>query len=93
MERNPPVQGGLAARVNATMDIVTLAIRFACFTHVVELDEKARLRLGPGKFKGSAINALSKDSVNSIKHAERLGYWFAMTGSTRAVFDMMGLTV
>jgi hypothetical protein len=93
LERNPRVQVGLAARANATMDIVTEAIRFACFTRVVELDESARLRLGAAKLKKSATNALSEGPAQAIKHAGRLGYWFAMTGSMRAVFDMMGLTV
>ncbi|QEX17997.1 hypothetical protein FRZ44_33010 [Hypericibacter terrae] len=93
LERNPRVQVGLAARGNATMEIVTEAIRFACFTRVVEFGDGGRLRLGPRKFKKSARNALSEEPAQAIKHAERLGYWFAMTGSTRGVFDMMGLTV
>jgi hypothetical protein len=92
LERNPRVRVGLGARVNPTMDIVTEAIRFACFTRVVELDEGARLRLGPERLKKSATNALREEPAQTIKHAQRLGYWFAMTGSTRAVFDM-GLTV
>lgn len=93
LDRNPRVQLGLAARVNATINITTEAIRFACFTRIVELDEGARLRLGPNKIKKSAANALSEQPMRALKHAERLGYWFAMSGSTRAVFDMMGLTV
>jgi Family of unknown function (DUF6521) len=93
LERNPRVQVGLAARINATIEMVSEAIRFACFTRVVELDVTARLRPGPRRLKKSAINALSKEPAEAIKYAERLGYWFAMTGSTRAVFAMMGLTV
>jgi hypothetical protein len=93
LERNPHVQLGLAIRVNATMDIVTEAIRFACFTLVVDLNKSARLRLGPGRLKKSATSKLSEETARAIKHAERLGYWFAMTGSTRAVFDTMGMTV
>jgi hypothetical protein len=92
LQRNPRVEVGLAARVNATIDIVTEAIRLACFTRVLEFAEGARLRVGPGKLKKSA-NALSEQPAQAIKHAERLGYWFAMTGSTRAVFNVMGVTV
>ena len=91
--RHPRVQVGLAARVNATIQMVSEAIRLACFTRVVELDETARLRPGSEKLKRSAINALSKEPAEAINYAERLGYWFARTGSTRAVFDIMGLTV
>lgn len=92
LERNARVQVSLAARVNATMDIVTEAIRFACFTGVIDLDGEARLQLGPRKLKKSVVKALSQEPAQAIKHAERLGYWFAMAGSTRAVFDMIGLT-
>jgi len=93
LERNPRVEVGLAARLNATMDIVTEAVRFACFTRVLKFDDRARLRLGPARLKKSATKVLSEQPAHAIKHAERLGYWFAMTGSTRAVFNMMGLTV
>lgn len=92
LERNPRIQVGLGTRVNASMQIVTEAIRFACFTRVLTFDEGARLRLGPGKLKKSAAKTLSAEPAQAIKHAERLGYWFAMVGSTRAVFDAMGLT-
>lgn len=93
LERNPRVQIGLAMRVNASMIIVTEAIRFACFTGVLVLDERARLRTGPGKLKKSRVNALSNEPAKVIKHAERLGYWFAMAGSTRSIFDVTELTV
>jgi hypothetical protein len=91
--RSPQVQVGLADRVNASMDIVTEAIRFGCFTRVLKVGEGARLRLGDQKLKKSAVTALSKEPAQALKRAERLGYWFATAGSTRTVFDMMGLTV
>ena len=53
----------------------------------------ARLGLGSQKVKKSVVAALSDAPAMSIKHAERLGFWFASAGSTRTVFDMMGLTV
>lgn len=93
LERSPQLQVALAERVNATMDIVTEAIRFGCFTHLLAVSEGARLKLGNQKLKKSAINALSEEPAQTIKRAERLGYWFATAGSTRTVFDMMGLTV
>jgi ABC-three component (ABC-3C) system Middle Component 3 len=93
LRRCPQVQVGLAERVNASMNMVTEAIRFGCFTRVLVLDERARLQLGGQKLKKSAVNALSDASGRAIKRAERLGYWFAMAGSTRTTFDIMGLTV
>lgn len=93
LERSPQVQIGLAGRVNASMDIVTEAIRFGCFARVLAVGEGSRLQLGGYKVKKSAISRLSEEPAQALKRAERLGYWFAAAGSTRTVFDMMGLTV
>jgi hypothetical protein len=93
LARNPRVQIGLSIRVNASMNIVTDAIRFACFTRILELTEVGRLNLGQKKVKRSAIKVLGDEPAQSIKHAERLGYWFAMAGSTRTIFNIMELAV
>ncbi|WP_437277194.1 three component ABC system middle component [Sorangium sp. So ce375] len=93
LERNPQIQIGLADRVNGSMGIVTDAIRFGCFSRVLQVDDRARLRLGPRKVKRSTIKALSEGLAQPLKRAERLGYWFAGAGSTKTIFDMMGLTV
>ncbi len=93
LTRSPQVQVGLAARINASMNIVTEAVRFGCFTRVLILGEDGRVRLGTQKIKKSALDKLHEEPGQAIKHAERLGFWFAMAGSTRTTFDMMGLTV
>lgn len=93
LTRSPQVQVGLAARVNASMNIVTDAIRFGCFTDLLVLGEDGRVHLGTQKVKKSALNKLHEEPVQAIRHAERLGYWFAMAGSTRTTLDMMGLAV
>lgn len=93
LERSPQVQVGLAERVNASLDIVSDAIRFGCFTRLIAIGEGARLRLGDQKLKPSAIKALGEESAQAIKRSGRLGHWFAASGSTRSMFDIMGLTV
>jgi len=93
LDRQPQVQIGIANLVNASMDIVTEAIRFGCFSRLLVVNPDARLQLGAQKVKKSAVTALSRAPAQSIKRAERLGFWFASAGSTRTVFDMMGLTV
>ncbi len=93
LERSPQVQIGLVERVNASMEIVTDAVRFGCFAGVLALAEGVRLRLGDKKLKKNAVSALNEGSAQAIKRAERLGYWFAMAGSTRTVFDSVGLAV
>lgn len=91
--RSPEVQIGLAERLNASMSLVTEAIRYGCFSHVLMLGEDGHIQVGPEKIKKNLLSKLSNDSAKVVKHAERLGYWFAMAGSTRTTFDTMGLTV
>ena len=93
LERSPQVQVGLAERLNASLEIVTEAIRLGCFARVLVMSEGGHLRLGDKKLKPSAISALGEEPARAIKRAGRLGYWFATAGSTRTIFDMMGLTV
>lgn len=93
LTRSPGVQIELAARVNGSMGIVTEAIRFSCFMRVITIDTTGRLKSGPKRLKKSALNGLSEGPVASIKNSERLGYWFAMAGSARTTFDMMGLAL
>lgn len=93
LNRNPQVQIQLAARVNASMSIVTEAIRFGCFSHILVMNEDGKIRLGPQNIKKSVLGELGDEPTRTIKYAERLGYWFAMAGSPRTSFDMMGLTV
>jgi hypothetical protein len=93
LNRQPQVQIGLADMVNTSMGMVTEAIRFGCFSRLLVLNPGARLGLGAQKVKKSAVAALSEAPAQSIKRAARLGFWFASAGSTRTVFDIMGLTV
>lgn len=93
LDRSPQIQLGLADRVNRSMEIVTAAVRLACFTQTLALVNGTRLRAGTQKLKKSPIATLSDDTANGIKRAERLGYWFATAGSTRSIFDAMGLTL
>lgn len=91
--RNPNIQVSLGSRTNASMSIVTEALRFACFTGVIAIGDDARILLGRNKLKKSAVDKLSHEPLKAIKHAERLGFWFAKAGSTRSVFDLVGLTL
>ena len=93
LERSPIAQIGLTSRLNGSLDIVTEAVRLACFSDAVVLDSQARLQLGSRKLKQSARQGLSAPSRNALKRAERLGYWFGAAGSSRVIFEAMGLTV
>lgn len=93
LERAPVVQIGLTSRINQSLGIVTEGIRFACFAGVIAIDSGSRLQLGSQRLKKASQKALSAHSVNTIKRATRLGYWFAAEGSTRSAFESLGLTV
>jgi hypothetical protein len=93
LERSPQVQVGLAERVNASLEIVSEAIRFGCFAGLIVMKNSARLQLGSKKVKASAIAALGDEPAQAMKRAMRLGHWLADAGTTRTAFDMMGLTV
>jgi hypothetical protein len=93
LQRRPEVQIGLSDRVNKTLAIVTEAVRFSTFVEVLTVEADGRLKIGPATLKASAAKALTDQSGQALKRAERLGYWFADVGSTRTVFDTLGLTV
>jgi hypothetical protein len=93
LQRSPEIQIGLTDRLNASMGFVTEAVRFGCFSRMLTVDQVARLHVGARRIKQSVLNALTEGPCQALKRAERLGYWFAAAGSTRSVFDFMGLTL
>lgn len=93
MSRNPEIRVGLASRLNATMGIVTEAIRLSCFAQILSFNQEACLVTG-SKFKKGFLNVKMNDETKQIvKCAERLGAWFANAGSAKEVFNIMQLTL
>lgn len=89
LERNPGIQIDLAARLNGSMHLVTLALRFACFTKLLEVDHCGKLHVGSRNLPDSAL----KDAPTpAIKYAERLGHWCSRAGAAKSVLDIVGLT-
>lgn len=93
LERTPQMSVALGERLNASLEIVTMAVRYGCFTDVFVLGRDGRMRLGTKTVKATAIAKLDAISTGAIKRAGRLGTWFAMAGSTRNIFGILGLTV
>lgn len=93
LERTPQMAVGLTERVNASLEIVTPAVRYGCFTSVLVLGPDGRLNLGGTTLKTTAITKLDEISARAIRRAGRLGTWFATAGSTRNIFGILGLTV
>jgi len=91
IRRNPAIQIGLAERVDDTLNVVTEAIQFGCFSQILTMDGAGRVSPGTKRFRRPPHHSEEISSV--LKHSERLGYWMAMAGSTRTTLDMMGITV
>jgi hypothetical protein len=92
MNRHPKIMLDLDRRIDASLDMVSESIRFACFTETIAWKDT---RLLLGSFAPKKIHALEYGDaiINSLKRAERLGYWLAGVGSQRAIFNIMGLSV
>lgn len=93
LERSPQIQLELAERLNASLQIVTEAVRLSCFTGVVTLDGHGRLQTGSPFLKGHQAKGLSDDLLGPLKRADRLGFWFGTAGSTKTAFDIVGLSL
>lgn len=93
LERNPQIEVDLAERLNSSMGFVAEAVRLGCFSRVVHLGKNARLSLGEQMLKKNLAAGLSEDLARSVRHADRLGFWCAVAGSTKTIYDMMGLTL
>lgn len=91
--RSPAVRVELSERLNGTLEIVTTAVRFSCFSRAIELSTQGRLCLGALELPNRPITKLTPSSRQAFTRAERLGAWFASAGSTEAVFDMFGVTL
>jgi hypothetical protein len=68
-------------------------VRLGCFSHTLALHGGARLSAGSRGLKKDLASGLSAELARTVRHADRLGFWFATAGSTKTVYDMMGLTL
>ncbi|WP_409319693.1 three component ABC system middle component [Pseudomonas putida] len=91
LRRSPAIQIRLADRVNGSLDIVTEAIRFACFSRLLTLNTEGRLVAGGSPLPKQFAKQFSEETQTIFKNIDRLGCWLALAGSTRTAFDMMGL--
>ncbi|WP_454758825.1 three component ABC system middle component [Caulobacter segnis] len=92
IERSPQIQLELSDRLNGSMEMVTGAVRLACFSKTVRL-EQGRLLPGPVALKADLAKGLSLELSGPVKRADRLGFWVAASGSTKTAFDILGLSL
>lgn len=93
IDRNPGVLVGIADRINATAGLVTEGMRYGAFSNTLLLDTDGRFAPGPKKLWGARKVLTDNNVVETCKRADRIGFWFAGVGPTRAIFTALGLTV
>ncbi|MBE8717110.1 three component ABC system middle component [Cellvibrio polysaccharolyticus] len=91
LRRSPVIHICLADRVNGSLDIVTEAIRFACFSKLLAINTEGKVALGTSSVPRLLKVQLTQDTQNIFDNIDHLGHWFALAGSTRTVFNLMGL--
>ncbi|MCD2514188.1 three component ABC system middle component [Comamonas endophytica] len=91
LRRSPVIQIRLAARVNGSLDIVTEAIRFGCFSNLLEIKTDGKVAPGMSLVPKQLRAELTQDTRKNFDNIDRIGHWFASAGSTRTVFNLMGL--
>lgn len=92
LERSPQLQLELADRLNGSMGLVTNAVRLACFSRIVRLED-GRLLPGSATLKADLAKGLSLELSGPVKRADRLGFWLGACGSTKTAFDILGLSL
>lgn len=88
IHRLPEITIKFADRVNSTLGISSEAIRFGCLSQILKMSEKTNVL--PGSIKPKKLSPSSTELT--LKRAERLGHWFAGAGSSRSVFEALGVT-
>ena len=90
LNRSPTVVAELAKKVNLTLEITTVAIRFGCITGTLRLtgdgDVESVLKKFPASVTGGVAGA-------ALKRARLFGAWAATIGSPRAVLEALGVSV
>jgi uncharacterized membrane protein len=90
MSRNPQVSVDLSIKVNSTVGITTAAIRFGCIAGIFRLTLDGNVESILKKLPAAvAIGVASA----ALKRARLLGIWMAEMGSSRAVLEVLRVSV
>jgi hypothetical protein len=92
IQRSPQIHVGIRDRMTLAMGIVSSAVKFGCFAQLICLSQDSRVLVGSRRLTENKLKLLHEDTTRTLRCAERLGAWFAMSGSSRSVFDAMSLT-
>jgi len=91
LARFPDIKLNLAARLSASLDIVTPAVKLGVQAKALCLHAGGLLGAGEAPPAPRGARDLPDDAKQVIKRAERLGGWMAKGGSAAAIFSAFGV--
>lgn len=92
LNRYPDVRLDLGARLDASKDIVSAAVRFGLSARVLSLGVDGTIGLGAQRPSAATIANLPDNPKRAVKRAERLGTWMGKAGSAGTIFSAFGVT-
>ncbi|WP_147405473.1 three component ABC system middle component [Cereibacter sphaeroides] len=92
LNRYPGVYVDLGARLDASKDIVSAALRFGVSAGALLLEPDGTLGPGPRKPARAPADNLPHNAKRALKRADRLGTWMGNTGSAATIFSAFGVT-
>ncbi|REE07301.1 hypothetical protein B0G71_7789 [Paraburkholderia sp. BL27I4N3] len=92
LNRYPDVRVDLGARLDASKDVVSAAMRFALSARALSLEADGTFRPGPQRPVQAAADSLPHNAKRALKRAERLGTWMGNAGTAGTIFSAFGVT-
>ncbi|ASP91652.1 three component ABC system middle component [Sinorhizobium meliloti] len=91
LNRYPDIRLELGARLTASREIVSAAVRFGLSSRALALGKDGTIGLGDGAPATAPVERLPEDPKRVIKRAERLGTWMGKAGSAGSIFSAFGV--
>jgi hypothetical protein len=91
LNRYPEIRLDLGARLDASLPIVSAAVKLGLTSRALELSRGGIIGLGSNVPAKAHAERLPREPKQVIRRAERLGTWMAAAGSTGSIFSAFGV--
>jgi hypothetical protein len=92
LNRFTEIRLDLGARLDASKDVVSAAIRFGLGARALSLGSDGTIELGPRSPSPAPVADLPERPKRAVRRAERLGTWMGRAGSAGTIFSAFGVT-
>ena len=93
LSRYPDVRMNIAARIDASLDIISASIKLGVMSKTLVLVEGGAIEIGPSSLTKSSVHKLSPEPKKVIRRAERLGLWMGKAGTAGTIFSAFGVSL